>query len=139
MNARDILSGKREREGFFDAEDEARRDAAAKRLAAKRAEEKAEEELIAAWREEDRLKQEARQAELRAAKIAAESGSNPESNPGADERTPPAVRTRSRPSRRRRRPPPIAPRTSSTRTATLIVGTTGRSKKRPAGGLPETN
>ena len=42
-NARDLLSGKREREGFFDAEDEARRDAAAKRLAAKRAEEKAEE------------------------------------------------------------------------------------------------
>ena len=135
MNARDILSGKREREGFFDAEDEARRDAAAKRLAAKRAEEKAEEELIAAWREEDRLKQEARQAELRAAKIAAETGSNPESNPAADEKDPAGG------------PDPIA---SEPPTATapadrpadqfdangdLIVGTTGRSKKRP-GSLP---
>ena len=48
----------REREGFFDAADDARAAAAAKRAAAAAEKERAEEELIAKWREEDRLKQE---------------------------------------------------------------------------------
>ena len=64
-NARDLLSGKREREGFFDAEDDARAKAAAKRAAAAAEKLRAEEELIARWREEDRLKQQQRREERR--------------------------------------------------------------------------
>ena len=56
-NAKEILSGKRERE-LFDP-DEARREAAAKRAAAAAERERAEEEMIARWKEEDRLKAEA--------------------------------------------------------------------------------
>ena len=59
-NARDLLSGKREREGFFDAEDDARAKAAARRAAAAAEKLRAEEELIARWRGEDRLKQQQR-------------------------------------------------------------------------------
>ena len=62
-NARDLLSGKREREGFFDAEDDARAKAAARRAAAAAEKLRAEQELIARWREEDRLKQQQRREE----------------------------------------------------------------------------
>ena len=57
-NARDLLSGKREREGFFDAEDDARAKAAADAPPRRRA--PRGEELIARWQGEDRLKQQQR-------------------------------------------------------------------------------
>ena len=76
-NARDLLSGKREREGFFDAEDDARAKAAAKRAAAAAEKLRAEEELIARWREEDRLKQQQRREE-RKRKTASVDGDNGE-------------------------------------------------------------
>ena len=66
MNAKEILSGKRERE-LFDP-DEARRQAAAKRAAAAAERERAEEEMIARWKEEDRAKAEA--ARQKAAAVA---------------------------------------------------------------------
>ena len=102
-----------------DAEDEARRDAAAKRLAAKRGGEGGGGAHRGVARGGS-PRREARQAEAGAA------GRRSPPSPGRTRsptraptrETPPAVRTRSRPSRRRRRPPPIAPRTSSTRTAT---------------------
>ena len=66
VNAKEILSGKRERE-LFDP-DEARRQAAAKRAAAAAERERAEEEMIARWKEEDRAKAEA--ARQKAAAVA---------------------------------------------------------------------
>ena len=76
-NAKEILSGKRERE-MFDP-DEARREAAAKRAAAAAERERAEEEMIARWKEEDRLK-----AEAAREKAAADGTAAPEDGAGED-------------------------------------------------------
>ena len=77
-NARDLLSGKREREGFFDAEDDARAKAAARRAAAAAEKLRAEEELIARWREEDRLKQQQRLEERKRKSASAGEGDDGE-------------------------------------------------------------
>ena len=84
VNAKEILSGKRERE-LFDP-DEARRQAAAKRAAAAAERERAEEEMIARWKEEDRAKAEAarQKAAAVAGTAAAEEGEGAEGGPSQE-------------------------------------------------------
>lgn len=125
-NARDLLSGKREREGFFDAEDDARAKAAEKRAAAAAEKERAEEELIARWREEDRLKQAAKIEEKARLKME-QAGGEENGDTKADDKM--DVDTAKETDIGKPTDDSTNPREQYDGNGVLIVGTTGRSKK----------
>ena len=130
-NARELLSGKREREGFFDAEDDARARNAAKRAAAVLEKQRAEETLIEGWREEDRLKQVAKRAEK--AKTMVADGGDEKRTQNVDDTGnggPAHVDTQTDTTNETSETE-LRPREQYDANGDLIVGTTGRSKKNP--------